>query len=65
MLLYRLVLLILIATSVLATTVTAEEPDPFASQIRPVLAEYCLDCHASDESEGGLDLQRFDFTRGC
>lgn len=31
----------------------------FDRQIRPVLKQYCLDCHLSAEKEGELDLERF------
>lgn len=31
----------------------------FDDQARPLLAKYCLDCHATDAPESELDLQRF------
>src|SRR5690554_6656216 len=36
----------------------ATEPPHFETEIRPILREYCFDCHgAVEELEGGLDLR--------
>lgn len=36
----------------------AAEPPHFETEIRPILREYCFDCHgAVEELEGGLDLR--------
>jgi hypothetical protein len=34
--------------------------DPFERSIRPLLHEYCVTCHSTQEQQGELDLQRFD-----
>ena len=40
----------------------ATEPPYFETEIRPILREYCFDCHgAVDEMEGGLDLRLVHF----
>lgn len=31
----------------------------YASTVKPLLSKYCLDCHATEVSEGDLDLERF------
>lgn len=33
--------------------------EQYASQVRPLLSAYCLECHASAIKEGELDLERF------
>lgn len=39
------------------STVAADDPQ-FETEIRPILREYCLDCHgATDKPEGSLDLR--------
>ena len=56
----------LIASTV-GTASRAEDSPPafselassFPAKVRPLLATYCLDCHASETREGDLDLQRF------
>ncbi|QDV70678.1 Planctomycete cytochrome C [Rosistilla carotiformis] len=41
-----------------------EEPSFFETQIRPILREYCFDCHgATEELEGGLDLRLVRFIK--
>lgn len=35
------------------------EADAFASRIRPVLEEHCLDCHGAEKPKGDLNLERF------
>ncbi|QJE94904.1 DUF1592 domain-containing protein [Luteolibacter luteus] len=37
----------------------AEAAGRFDEKIRPLLGEYCLDCHSEDEQKGDLDLERF------
>jgi hypothetical protein len=32
----------------------------FKSEVRPLLAEYCLDCHSVEKQKGELNLERFD-----
>jgi hypothetical protein len=41
------------ADSALAT------PEYYAENIRPLLSEYCLRCHSTEEQKGDLDLERF------
>jgi len=31
----------------------------FAEQTHPILEQFCLDCHSTDDKEGELDLERF------
>jgi hypothetical protein len=48
----------LIATSVSSFAQDSVESPRFETDIRPILREYCLDCHgASDKLEGSLDLR--------
>jgi hypothetical protein len=48
----------LIAASVSSHAQDSVEPPKFETDIRPILREYCLDCHgASDNLEGSLDLR--------
>lgn len=48
-----------ITSLVLISVVTiASEPPHFETEVRPILREYCFDCHgAVEELEGGLDLR--------
>lgn len=41
-----------------ATTTTPETAD-FSREIRPLLAQYCLDCHSTEKQKGDLDLEQF------
>lgn len=34
--------------------------DPFADDVRPFLERHCVECHAGDEAQAGLDLSVFD-----
>lgn len=36
------------------------EDDHFSTTIRPLLDEYCITCHSTEDQEGELDLERFD-----
>lgn len=36
------------------------EDDHFSGTIRPLLEEFCLTCHSTEDPEGELDLERFD-----
>lgn len=33
--------------------------DEYTAQIKPLLQDFCLDCHAADIQDGDLDLERF------
>lgn len=35
------------------------DPDPFQSQVVPLLRRHCYDCHGADLSEGNVQLDRF------
>lgn len=37
----------------------ADPARAYDEQIRPLLGEYCLDCHSAEEEKGDLDLERF------
>ena len=37
----------------------AELGDEYRKQIRPLVEQFCLDCHSTEIQEGDLDLQRF------
>ena len=57
---------IALAAVIGCTIAVADEPasfDQLAEQyerdIRPLLRQYCLDCHVSPEPEGDLDLEQF------
>ncbi len=34
--------------------------DPFADQVKPFIATYCVECHNAKKKKGDLDLARFD-----
>jgi hypothetical protein len=38
----------------------APEDEVFSRTIRPLLDEYCITCHSTEDQEGDLDLERFD-----
>ena len=51
------------AIAVALTSATAQVPkndDAFQRRVRPVLENFCVDCHRKDEAEAGIDLDRFD-----
>ena len=33
--------------------------DEYARQVRPLVQQYCIDCHGEDAPEGDLNLQQF------
>lgn len=37
----------------------AANPEYFEKNIRPLLKQYCLDCHSTEKQKGELDLERF------
>src|SRR4051812_5469977 len=37
----------------------SQNGEVFDQQIRPLLREYCLKCHSTEEQEGDLDLEVF------
>jgi hypothetical protein len=39
------------------------EADTFKDRVRPVLVEYCFDCHDDETQKGGVNLARFDSDR--
>ena len=56
----------LICILLTAPALTADEPDSLASlgpayqrDIRPLLEQFCLDCHSTKQQEGDFDLQQF------
>ncbi len=58
----RMSLLLVIGLLVLGGSTKAEEKIYFETEIRPILREYCFDCHgATEELEGGLDLRLVHF----
>jgi hypothetical protein len=56
----------LISTVVLAVPLAVKAADAkagaadFKKNIRPILEEYCYDCHADGESSGGIAMDKFD-----
>ena len=44
----------------LATFGGTPDDHVFETAIRPLLREYCLQCHSSEKHKGDLDLERFD-----
>ena len=50
---YPPVLTMLLTSSVLPAA------EPYEQTIRPVLAEFCLQCHSTEKHKGDLDLERF------
>ncbi len=63
----RLRCLVVVCLSLLTVnggSAPADEKLYFESEIRPILREYCFDCHgATEEMEGGLDLRLVHFIR--
>src|SRR4051812_36869347 len=55
----------LFALTLLRPQTTAQEADKgglaakYASEVRPLLKKYCLDCHSTKAKKGSLDLERF------
>src|SRR6516162_9565593 len=41
------------------STPPAQQPPSYAKQVKPFLARYCLECHSSDEPQGGLNMESF------
>jgi hypothetical protein len=59
---YRLVIACLLMMLKASPSTWAGEPAMFETGIRPILREYCFDCHgAVEEMEGGLDLRLVHF----
>lgn len=50
------------AIAVLCAAVPARA-DGFRERVRPILVEYCFDCHDDDTQKGGVNLARFDTER--
>ena len=50
--------LLLLNIALLATPASAlDEAPEYAKDVAPILAKYCVGCHASDDKEGGLSLE--------
>ena len=45
-----------LAALAVAAAGSASRAAPFESQVKPLLAKYCLDCHAGKDAEGGISL---------
>ena len=43
------------AFSLIATGFVIAQPD-FASEVKPMLERYCVECHGDEEAEGGIEL---------
>lgn len=53
-------LLLTSSNSVIANQRKVEKSEAqFNSQIKPLLAKYCLDCHSGEEAEAGLSLEKY------
>src|SRR5581483_4845210 len=51
--------LVLVTASSNASAGTAKGPSQFKSEIKPILAKYCYDCHGEGEKKGNLALDDF------
>jgi hypothetical protein len=58
---FVLMCLLALPTSVLGdeSTTFKKLGDDFGREIRPILDQYCMKCHAADVQEGTLDLEQF------
>jgi hypothetical protein len=65
---FRLVTAFSLAVSLSSTVASAAEPAPipfseladaYRTQTRPLLRQFCLECHSTAKQEGDLDLERF------
>ena len=45
---------------VAAVSARADEAELFEQKIRPLLQDYCIDCHEPDNTKGDLDIARFE-----
>ena len=54
-----LVLRMLLVGILMLSAIAGAQADTFEQTIQPLLREYCVTCHSTDEQEGELDLQRF------
>src|SRR5262249_32203546 len=55
----RCLILTTIVSFALVNQSIAQQPPSYAKQIKPFLARYCLECHSSDEPQGGLSMESF------
>jgi WD40 repeat protein len=55
----RLCLLTALVMLPLARRAAAQQPPSYARQVKPFLAKYCLECHSSDKTKGGLNLETY------
>ena len=51
--------LCLAALAVCDSLCSAQAPPSYAKQIKPFFTRYCVECHNSEEIEGGLNLETF------
>src|SRR4051794_35342044 len=53
--------IVMVPTLSPATARAAEPgtPDAFRNQVRPLLERYCVECHGREETEAGIDLDRY------
>jgi WD40 repeat protein len=54
----RLFALVATIQAVTAAPLTAQPPS-YVKQVKPFFARYCLECHAGDNAEGGLNLETY------
>ena len=57
--LIRIAIAILAALPAVARQREAARGGEFDARIRPLLQEYCLSCHSTEEQKGDLDLEQF------
>ena len=51
-----------IMIAVAVTSANAQQPkndDAFQRRVRPLLENFCVDCHGKDVAEAGINLERF------
>ena len=52
-------LLLLLASALASFPETSAAADSLKQTIRPLLRDYCVTCHSTEQQEGELDLERF------
>lgn len=48
-----------VASQTAKTEIKASDPLTFAKDLKPLLSEYCFNCHSKEKPKAGLNLERF------